>query len=66
MIFNYIATLWPKVHLHFKLAKRSKQFDRSQIGGGLSGYVKSKPLGNGQIISIDFEMAGRGGQFNFL
>ena len=23
------------------------------IGGGLSGYVKSKPLGNGQIISID-------------
>ena len=45
--------MWPKVHLHFKLAKRSKQFDRSQIGGGLSGYVKSKPLGNGQIISID-------------
>ena len=43
--------MWPKVHLHFKLAKRSKQFDRSQIGGGLSGYVKSKPLGNGQIIS---------------
>ena len=23
------------------------------VGGGLSGYVKSKPLGNGQIISID-------------
>ena len=23
------------------------------LGGGLSGYVKSKPLGNGQIISID-------------
>ena len=23
------------------------------IGGGLIGYVKSKPLGNGQIISID-------------
>ena len=24
-----------------------------KIGGGLSGYVKNKPLGNGQIISID-------------
>ena len=24
-----------------------------QLGGGLIGYVKSKPLGNGQIISID-------------
>ena len=24
-----------------------------QVGGGLIGYVKSKPLGNGQIISID-------------
>ena len=23
------------------------------LGGGLIGYVKSKPLGNGQIISID-------------
>ena len=23
------------------------------LGGGLSGYVKSKPLGNRQIISID-------------
>ena len=23
------------------------------LGGGLSGCVKSKPLGNGQIISID-------------
>ena len=23
------------------------------VGGGLIGYVKSKPLGNGQIISID-------------
>ena len=23
------------------------------VGGGLSGYVKSKPLGNGQIISLD-------------
>ena len=23
------------------------------VGGGLSGYVKSKPPGNGQIISID-------------
>ena len=23
------------------------------IGGGLIGYVKSKPLRNGQIISID-------------
>ena len=23
------------------------------IGGGLIGYVKSKPLGTGQIISID-------------
>ena len=25
----------------------------SKLGGGLIGYVKSKPLGNGQIISID-------------
>ena len=25
----------------------------SRVGGGLSGYVKSKPLGIGQIISID-------------
>ena len=24
-----------------------------EVGGGLIGYVKSKPLGNGQIISID-------------
>ena len=24
-----------------------------RLGGGLIGYVKSKPLGNGQIISID-------------
>ena len=24
-----------------------------RVGGGLIGYVKSKPLGNGQIISID-------------
>ena len=24
-----------------------------ELGGGLIGYVKSKPLGNGQIISID-------------
>ena len=24
-----------------------------QLGGGLIGYVKSKPFGNGQIISID-------------
>ena len=24
-----------------------------KLGGGLIGYVKSKPLGNGQIISID-------------
>ena len=23
------------------------------VGGGLIGYVKSKPLGNRQIISID-------------
>ena len=23
------------------------------LGGGLIGYVKNKPLGNGQIISID-------------
>ena len=23
------------------------------LGGGLIGYVKSKPLGTGQIISID-------------
>ena len=23
------------------------------LGGGLIGYFKSKPLGNGQIISID-------------
>ena len=23
------------------------------VGGGLIGYVKNKPLGNGQIISID-------------
>ena len=28
-------------------------FKAIAIGGGLSGYVKSKPLGNGQIISID-------------
>ena len=29
-------------------------FDRGVlVGGGLNGYVKSKPLGNGQIISID-------------
>ena len=26
---------------------------RYLIEGGLIGYVKSKPLGNGQIISID-------------
>ena len=25
----------------------------SHVRGGLIGYVKSKPLGNGQIISID-------------
>ena len=37
----------------------SNQFDLAQeskiltVGGGLIGYVKSKPLGNGQIISID-------------
>ena len=24
-----------------------------QVGGGLIGYVKSKPFGTGQIISID-------------
>ena len=24
-----------------------------EVGGGLIGYVKSKPFGNGQIISID-------------
>ena len=24
-----------------------------EVGGGLIGYVKSKPLGTGQIISID-------------
>ena len=24
-----------------------------KLGGGLIGYVKSKPLRNGQIISID-------------
>ena len=28
-------------------------YQKSRVGGGLSGYVKSKPLGNGQIISID-------------
>ena len=28
-------------------------FGLTLLGGGLSGYVKSKPLGNGQIISID-------------
>ena len=27
--------------------------ERSQVEGGLIVYVKSKPLGNGQIISID-------------
>ena len=27
--------------------------DLIKVGGGLIGYVKSKPLGNGQIISID-------------
>ena len=26
---------------------------QSVVGGGLIGYVKSKPFGNGQIISID-------------
>ena len=26
---------------------------RTIIGGGLNGYVKNKPLGTGQIISID-------------
>ena len=25
----------------------------NKVGGGLIGYVKSKPLGNGQIISLD-------------
>ena len=28
-------------------------FRRQLVGGGLIGYVKSKPLGNGQILSID-------------
>ena len=28
-------------------------FSKSWVGGGLIGYVKSKPLRNGQIISID-------------
>ena len=32
------------------MRNRSKQI---KIGGGLIGYVKNKPLGNGQTISID-------------
>ena len=40
-----------------KIKQCSKTFDRlssiTKIGGGLIGYVKNKPLGNGQIISID-------------
>ena len=29
------------------------QHRKPKLGGGLIGYVKSKPLRNGQIISID-------------
>ena len=43
-------------HLLQNLAETaiSRRFDQgAQNEGGLIGYVKSKPLGNGQIISID-------------
>ena len=36
-----------------KYSKKLVETAKLQIGGGLIGYVKSKPLGNGQIISID-------------
>ena len=29
------------------------QLQYFKVGGGLSGYVKSKPLGNGQIVSLE-------------
>ena len=34
------------------LSSHKQEMD-TMIGGGLIGYVKSKPLENGQIISID-------------
>ena len=40
---------WPTVIDNAELIIES----RMQLGGGLIGYVKSKLLGNGQIISID-------------
>ena len=39
--------IWQKLQFPADLTKERK------IRGGLIGYVKSKPLGNGQIISID-------------
>ena len=33
--------------------RKTNALARYKLGGGLIGYVKSKPLGNGQIISID-------------
>ena len=45
-----------QIHLyrvHKKMCDSNFSLISLLVGGGLSGYVKSKPLGNGQIISID-------------
>ena len=43
---------WAK-HLQMDPTKGFWGPPKFSLGGGLIGYVKSKPLGTGQIISID-------------
>ena len=45
--------LYPPVQKFSKQTSVMEFFWGPMLGGGLIGYVKSKPLGNGQIISID-------------
>ena len=48
MLYLYYLELIFQTWFHLKTP-----FSKTPLGGGLIGYVKSKPLGIGQIISID-------------
>ena len=48
--YIWSSFIWSSYFWSFYIGWSSSSY---MVGGGLNGYVKSKPLGNGQIISID-------------